>query len=137
MRVLIQDGRVAQIVPDDLDLPSELQVVDAPDDVKMNFGFRDGKFVRPNVFGALPGELADYPENYINAQLAKQELLLSDRVCVRCYEEDATPVPQEWRDYRATLRSIIVLENDTTTPPIPVPPRPTPPFPFDPEKLQL
>lgn len=131
-RVLIQNGRVAMILPPDFQPPEDAEVREAPDDAEQGFGFIDGKFVKPSKYGTLPGDpMHDQVtnENYINAQLAKQQLVISDRICVRCYEE-TTPVPQDWIDYRVQLRTIISMEDDTTSPPIPVPPQPAPPFPF-------
>lgn len=130
-QVLIENGRVKEVIAKDTEFPEGVITIDAPDDVAAGYGYKDGKFIRPSIYNTLPGDEIHAlvsNENYVNAQLAKQELALSDRVCVRFVADDAAPLPQEWKDYRTQLRAIIALEFDTEATSIPLPPRPSIPW---------
>jgi len=122
MRVIIERGIVKDIVdgaalPDPL--PAGLVVVDAPPNVRPGWGYNGSLFKMPTSTGEI-----DPPHpNHRNAQKAKRQLTESERAITHFYEL-ATPVSQDWITYRSTLRSIIQLENDQSTPPITVPSRP-------------
>lgn len=130
-KALVVDHRVVEvwatgITPpvDPSVLPPNAQLVEAPSNVVQGWFLRNGTFRMPHISGM---ETAPYHGNYVNAQSAKRELVLSDRVMVRFFEEGAA-ADQAWKDYRATLRTIIALEDDTVSPPIPLPT--PPPFPY-------
>jgi hypothetical protein len=125
MKVLIHNGIVAAILdnmpPFPEPLPDGMEIRDdASHLVQTGWGFKNGTYRKPNLQGEVE---PTHPQNYLNAQIAKQDLLLSERVISQFYE-NGDPVTQDWKDYRAALRSIIRLENDTTTPPTPIPEHP-------------
>lgn len=126
-KALVIDGRVVQVWATGLTppidpaiLPPGGALVEAPANVVAGWYLRNGTFRMPHASGM---ETAPFHDNYINAQSAKLELILSDRVMVRDFEE-GTPPNVDWVAYRNTLRTIVALENDTSSPPIQLPPRP-------------
>ena len=117
MRVLIRKDLVTEVIGNRVFpqlLPRDSFIRDdAPVNVQRGWRFRNNSFSAPETF---------HP-NFINAQLAKQALDLSDKIIVRCFESEIA-APQSWISYRTQLRNIIALENDTGAEPIPVPEMP-------------
>lgn len=128
-KVLIVNERVMEVfgfgsLPFPEPLPPNVRLIDAPGSVQPGWFYRNNVFTAPTATGEYE---PPFHQNYINAQLAKQELLFSDRVCIRFFEE-GDPVSQEWKDYRIALRQIILMEKDTSSAPTPLPPRPPLPY---------
>jgi hypothetical protein len=125
MKVLVVDNKVnsileGQMVPLPEPLPPNMKIVDAPLGVRPGYFYNNGTFTAPG-----PGGAQTTPsQNYTNGILAMKALVESDRVVFYCSETEV-PVPQEWKDYRNTLRTIIAQKDDPNAPIIPLPPLPS------------
>ncbi len=86
---------------------------EAPDDVSVGWTCTDGGFNPPEAPAAHARQM--------RADLAMRALKASDDIVLRCYEH-SLPVPREWIDYRALLRSRLDGQFDDALPRAPTTP---------------